>query len=179
MAANWMLRASATWQDQKIQYEDNSTVFGGSFQDPTNIPFTNNEWSPGIGILGSRWSVKVVGAYQFPWDLTVGAYYKIIDGNASPIFVRRFQNYRQGALDVLLKPFDAERFDTVQYMDLRAEKGIDLRRYGTLFVIVDVFNVFNTNTAVKIERRANAFQFREPQEIVNPRIFRFGLRYTF
>src|SRR5262249_21678737 len=77
MANHWMFRASGTIQDQKIHYANNSTTFPGSFQDPTNIPFTNDTWwaeqSTGSGsggtFTGSRWSVKLSGAYQFAHDI--------------------------------------------------------------------------------------------------------------
>ena len=77
----------------------------GSFQDPTNIPFTNDTWwaeqSTGSGsggvFTGSRWSIKLSGAYQFAHDITVGGYFKSIDGNVVPIIRRKFQNYAEGA----------------------------------------------------------------------------------
>jgi carboxypeptidase family protein/TonB-dependent receptor-like protein len=188
MANNWMLRATAEFKDQKIHYEDDGLTFGGSFQDPTNINFTNDTWwaeqSTGSGsggvYTGSRWGVKFSGAYQFPYDLTVGAYLKVTDGNVIPIIRRlSFQNYTNGAFNILLEPFDAERLETLKYMDIRIDKGFAMGSYGKLSVSADIFNAFNTNTALRIERRANTFQFREAQEIVSPRIVRLGLRYNF
>jgi hypothetical protein len=188
MSNNWMFRANGEFKDQKIHYEDNGATFGGSFQDPTNIPFTNDTWwaeqSTGSGsggvYTGSRWSFKLSGAYQFPADFTVGAYVKVVDGNVVPIIRRlTFQNYTNGAFNVLLEPFDAERLDTLKYMDLRVDKGFAMGSYGKLSVSMDVFNLFNANTALRIERRANTFQFREAQEIISPRIVRLGLRYNF
>ena len=67
----------------------------------------------------------------------------------------------------------------MNYMDLKIEKGFALPNAGKLNVSVDVFNLFNTNTTLRIERRANTFQFGEPVEIVAPRIIRLGLRYSF
>ncbi len=188
MSNNWLLRATAELKNQKIHFEDNGKTFGGSFQDPTNVPFTDGTWwaeqSTGSGsggvYTGSRWNFKLSGAYQFPHDFTVGAYLKVIDGNVVPIIRRLdFQNYTNGAFNVLLEPFDAERLETLKYMDLRVEKAFALAGYGKLAVTADIFNAFNSNTALRIERRANTFQFREPQEIVSPRIVRLGLRYSF
>src|SRR5262249_39642695 len=141
------------------------------------------EQSTGSGsggtFTGSRWSVKLSGAYQFAHDITVGGYYKAIDGNVVPIIRRKFQNYQEGAISVLLEPFDAERLKTVNYMDMKVDKGFAMGTAGKLNLSLDIFNVFNTNTTLRRERRANTFQFREPIEIVAPRIFRIGLRYTF
>jgi hypothetical protein len=187
MSNNWMFRANAEIKNQKIHFNDDGTTFGGSFQDPTNIPFTDDTWwaqqSTGSGsggvYTGSRWSLKLSGAYQFPSDLTVGAYWKMLDGNVVPIIRRIVTNYQNGFFNILLEPFDAERLPTLRYLDLRVDKGISAGSYGKLSISMDVFNVFNTNTALRIERRANTFQFREPQEIVSPRIFRLGVRYNF
>ncbi len=187
MSHGWMLRMSGVVQDQKLHFADNSTTFPGSFQDPTNVPFTDDTWfaqqstgSGSVGVFtGSRWSFKLSSAYQFPWDLTVGGYFKMIDGNVVPVINRRFQSYSQGILNVLLLPFDSVRLETIKYMDLRIDKGFAAGSFGKLNVSLDIFNAFNTNTALRIERRANTFQFREPQEIVAPRILRLGLRYTF
>jgi hypothetical protein len=182
MADKWMLRISGEFKDQKIHYDGPN-----SFQDPTNIAFTDNTWwaeqSTGSGsggvFTGARWSFKASGAYQFPYDITAGAYLKVIDGNVVPIIRRRFTSYQQGFFSVILAPFDELRLDTVTYVDLRIEKGFAMGNYGRLSVSADIFNLFNANTALRLERRANNVQFKEPQEIVSPRIVRFGLRYLF
>ncbi len=103
-----------------------------------------------------------------------------MDGNVVPIIRRLdFTNYANGAFNVLLAPFDSERLDTLKYMDLRIDKGFAMGSYGKLSVSMDVFNLFNANTSLRIERRVNSVQFREAQEIISPRIIRFGLRYNF
>src|SRR5262249_27991233 len=181
MANRWMFRASGTIQDQKIHYANNSTTFPGSFQDPTNIPFTNDTWwaeqSTGSGsggvFTGSRWSLKLSGAYQFAHDITVGGCYKAIDGNVVPIIRRKFQNYQEGAISVLLEPFDFQRLPTINYMDMKIDKGLAFGSAGKLNVSLDVFNVFNTNTLLRLERSANVAQLQGQFEFVAPRIFRF------
>lgn len=185
MSDRWLARLSGTIQDQKIHYSD------GSFQDPTNIAFTNDTWwaeqSTGSGsggvFTGSRWSFKASGAYQFPHDITAGAYLKVIDGNAVPLIRRKTQLYsatQSGLpLSVLMAPFDTVRLETIKYMDLRIEKAFTLGTHGKLDLGLDVFNLFNTNAPLRLERRVNTFQFREPQEIVAPRILRLGVRYAF
>lgn len=187
MSNRWMARFMGTIQDQKINYADNSTTFPGSFQDPTNIPYTNDTWwasqSTGSGsggvFTGSRWSFKASGAYQFPYDITVGGYFKAIDGNVVPLIRRKTQAYAEGVISVLMAPFDQERLKTIKYMDFRFEKGFTLGASGKLNLTMDVFNLFNINTVLRNERRVNTFQFREPVEIVAPRIIRLGVRYAF
>jgi hypothetical protein len=187
MSNKWMARFTGTIQDQKIHYENNSTTFPGSFQDPTNIPFTNDTWwaeqSTGSGsggtFTGSRWSFKASAAYQFPYDFTVGGYLKVIDGNVVPLIRRKFQGYSEGAISVIMAPFDSVRLKSVKYMDLRIDKGLNLGSSGKVNLSLDIFNLFNINTVLRQERRVNVFQFTEPSEIVAPRILRIGVRYSF
>ena len=122
----------------------------------------------------------MTSAYQFPHDITVGGYFKSAAGNIVPLTGRFFSgNYAEGTHRLLLAPTDAERLDTVQYMDVKIEKGFALGDYGKLFVSADIFNVFNINTAQRANGIVNSFQFLEPSEIVNPRVVRFGLRYSY
>jgi hypothetical protein len=187
MSDNWMMRVNAEFKDQKIHFDDDGLNFGDSFQDPSRVQFTDDTWwaeqSTGSGsggtFTGSQWSFKVSGAYQFPADFTVGAYVKVIDGNVTPLIRRVFQRYTNGVYDWLQGPFDQERLNTVAYVDLRLDKGFAMGEYGKLSVSMDVFNLFNTNETLRIERRVNSFQFREAQEVVSPRIIRFGVRYNF
>lgn len=188
MSNNWMARVTGDIKSQKIHYGDNGQNFGDSFQDPTDIGFTNNTWwaeqSSGSGsggvFTGSRWGVKFSGAYQFPKDITVGGYFKILDGDVVPIIVRVFQqNYAFAYAYPLQEKFDAERFKTLYYSDLRVEKGFSMGSAGKVSVSADIFNLFNTNYTTRIQRRAETSQFREAQEIVSPRIVRFGFRYNF
>ncbi len=187
MSNNWMLRASGEIKSQKIHYNDSGLNFGDSFQDPSNIGFTNDTWwaeqSTGSGsggvYTGSRWSFKLSGAYQFPHDIMAGAYLKMIDGNVVPIIRRVATNYSINVFNLLLERFDAERLPTVRYLDLRVDKGFEIGGYGKLSVSLDAFNILNSNTPLRVERRGNTFQFREAQEIISPRIFRLGVRYNF
>src|SRR5262249_18619556 len=153
MSNHWMARLVGTIQDQKIHYANNSTTLNGSFQDPTNIPFTNDTWwaeqSTGSGsggvFTGSRWSFKASGAYQFAHDITVGGYFKSIDGNVVPIIRRVGQRYAEGTISLLMAQFDSVRLPTVNYMDLKVDKGFSFANAGRMTVSLDIFNLFNTN----------------------------------
>lgn len=191
MSNKWMARFNGTIQDQKIHYDNDGSTFPGAYQDPTNIAFTDNTWwaeqSTGSGsggvFTGSRWSFKASAAYQLPYDFTVGGYLKVIDGNVVPLIRRRVQLYtavQNGAVfSALMAPFDSVRLDTIKYMDLRIDKGLNLGNSGKVNLSLDIFNLFNVNTALRVERRVNLFSFEEAQEIVAPRIIRLGARYSF
>lgn len=178
MSNNWMARGSATVQDQKLHFADNAAVYPGSYQDPTNVGYTKDQWwaqqsteygSGGV-FTGSRWSFKLSGTYQFPWFITAGAFLRVTDGNVTPIIVQR---------SALALPFGSERLDSVKTLDVRVEKAFVVGGFARLGVAADIFNIFNANTVLQIDRRAYAYQFREPEQIVSPRILRLGFRFQF
>lgn len=187
MSNHWMARVTAEIKNQKIHYNDNGATFGGSYQDPTNIAFTNNTWwaeqSTGSGsggvFTGSRWGIKLSGAYQFPHDFTVGGYFKALDGDVVPIIHAKFSNYYLGFTYPLLQTFDSVRLKNMYYADLKIEKGFGLGTAGKIAVSADIFNLFNTNYTTRQVRRAETYTFGEATEIVSPRILRLGLRYNF
>lgn len=185
MSSRWMLRVSATIQSQKLHYANNSTTFGGSYQDPTNIAYTNGKWwaSDTTGNLGSNWGMKVSGAYQFPHNITVGAYFQLKNGYIVPLTRRgSFGNYglyAEGNHKKLVAPTDSVRLDPAPYMDLKIEKGFSMKGHGRLTVSADIFNIFNINTVQALEGNVQTFQFMEPQDIVSPRVLRLGLRFNY
>jgi hypothetical protein len=76
-------------------------------------------------------------------------------------------------------------------VNLRLEKVLRIGDMGRIFIMVDAFNVFNQNI---LNRQltdnpgtyylhsgnfsANA-RSAEPNEVLNPRVFRFGVRFQF
>ena len=82
---------------------------------------------------------------------------------------------------------DSLRLPTVWNFDLRAAKNIRLG--GTTIVLsADLFNVFNGNTELARGRQASAAlydkatntgSFNRLDEILNPRVFRLGMRFQF
>jgi hypothetical protein len=188
MADRWMMRVSATIQDQKLRFDNDGTTFGGAFQDPSNIPYVKDTWyafrSAGSGgsivFPASRWNVKVSGAYQFPHDITVGAYLKVTDGNVVPLQYRAVQTFLGAAnTGFVVAPFDQERLETLTYMDVSVNKRFGLGNAGSLTLDATVFNLFNTNEVLSIQNRTNSNAFRNILQIVNPRILRLGAIYSF
>jgi hypothetical protein len=64
-------------------------------------------------------------------------------------------------------------------MDFRVEKTIDMGAVGTLGLMIDIFNLFNNNTTLGVNRQLNASNADAVMEIVNPRVFRLGARFRF
>ncbi len=183
MSDRWMLRFSGTYQAQKVHYANNGNIFGGSYQNPAIIGLLNGQWwaSDSTGNLGSDWSWKASGAYIFPYDITVGVYFKYQNGYVVPIIGggRFLFGYAEGQHRQLVAPPDTVRLPDVIYSDMQIEKSFNLPKYGALHFSATIFNLFNINTIQAENGRVGSFQFLEPTQIVNPRVFRLGLRYSF
>lgn len=182
MSHHWMLRASGTYQRQRLHYAQNSTTFGGSYQNPTNYQYTNGTWwaDDRTANLGSDWSVKASGAYLLPRDTTIGFYFSAVNGFIVPVtFGRSVGTAAEGTHRMLLAPTDTLRLDPVQYVDLRIEKGFFLPHSGKLLASMDVLNLFNVNTTQRVSGIVTSVHYLEPTVIVSPRVIRLGLSYTY
>lgn len=65
---------------------------------------------------------------------------------------------------------------TQTILDLRFEKAIDFAKFGSLHIILDVFNAFNANTATNVDVR---WEFGKIVSIIEPRTFRFSFLFQF
>jgi hypothetical protein len=85
-----------------------------------------------------------------------------------------------GRLEALAVPeVDSERYPDVWLFDLGLAKRIGLGGTRSLLLSAELFNVFNSNTVLKRYSQANADAFGRVDEILNPRVLRFGVRLTF
>ena len=62
-------------------------------------------------------------------------------------------------------------------MDLRISKFFHVQQHR-LEVIGDFFNLFNTNVITGVNPNSGS-NFNEPTDILGPRVFRLGGRWTF
>jgi len=74
-------------------------------------------------------------------------------------------------------PNKPSHLPTQTILDLRVEKTVKLGRYGTVGIILDVFNVFNANTPTDIGYQFG--EFGRVGSILEPRTFRLSFLYTF
>ena len=64
-------------------------------------------------------------------------------------------------------------------LDLRLAYNRKLPGNTTLVVTADCFNVLNSGTVLNRNGQANAEAFNRLDELLSPRVFRFGLRLAF
>src|SRR4029077_4859609 len=136
-------------QNQKIHFPDGSWTIGSSYQDSMNHSVKNENLKSGnyVRNLGWDWSIKANATYGFPHNVTVSAYFELVNGlvvpiwNGSPVF----GNYAEGRSRKPVEALDTANLNVVNYMDLKIQKDFALREYGKLSISADIFNIFNVN----------------------------------
>lgn len=202
MSRNFMVDTSLTLQRQKAHYSggDSSAFYigdggiqGSTFPfDPTSLPFLNNQpyaFAPlGSGKSGvfpySEWQWKFSGVYQFPRDISVGAFVRYQQGYPFVLFGRISDDTLSGVLGTsrhlfLVEPFAGRRFDNIFSVDLQFEKGFELGSYGRLNFTANVFNLTNANTVIRRQAEVVSTSLNSIDEVISPRAVRLGVRYSF
>jgi len=181
LAAKWMVDASFTLQDTKVNYGE------GSYYNPTDHePVDYLDGNPGpqdtdSRIINSRWMFKAGWLYQLPWGINFAGKLQVREGHIFPVVRRldfeRWWDYEYAT--VMTEPFGDSRYDLFWMLDLRIEKGFSLGKMGNLYVSIDAFNIFNSDLVLDQGNDISSSSYLVAKEILNPRIFRLGLRYEF
>ncbi|HEY0144038.1 MAG TPA: TonB-dependent receptor [Thermoanaerobaculia bacterium] len=201
MSNRWMMRGNFSFNDWKQQAE------GEAFGDPTHLRVGSGcsscddsavvqgsgtqSGAKGAVWINSEWAVNVAGVYQVPFiETNLGANFTMRQGY--PILYVHSTNAGDGTgnKSVLVSDVDEHRLPNPYSLDLRLSKDFRFRGIG-LELAVDAFNVTNEQTI--LQRNASLVQratVAAPQgsrvaaanrirEIQNPRVLRFGARFTF
>jgi hypothetical protein len=193
LSHRWMLRGYYMRQHGEWRIPPSSII------DPTEPPGGGNRdgdpltYCPYIGFgsgrdnicLGSDWSYDLAGMVQVApdrrWGFNVAfdlwgrqgyilPYYKVTLGvpkNASGV----------PTAAATARP-DSYRYDDVHVVNLRLEKELRFGDWGATLGL-DVFNVTNSATVLLRKLRLGTPQSDWVQEVVNPRVVRLGVRFTY
>jgi hypothetical protein len=133
------------------------------------------------------------GLYQFPLGINISATFTARQGHLIPhlmgISDPRLPNPVSKSNTVYLDYFGTERLPTMWNLNFRVEKMIRIGDAGRIYIMADMFNVFNQAV---MNRRYNRYEgtyyvnsglfvndptsFRA-NELLNPRVMRFGVRF--
>jgi len=197
LSNKWMLQGSFTWQDQKEYYAD------AKIANPTDnwaYDGTTYAWRGGggswarIGVF-SRWLVKAQGLYQLPWDLNVSFSFNareghIQDSNITIVDYDAPTPY-SNSITMSTEKYGTIRLPTFWNLNLRLEKVLRIEDIGRIYIMVDLFNVFNQNMMIRRQPinlgtyyvndddHSPFSRSNEPNLLLNPRIFRLGVRFQF
>ncbi len=202
LSNKWYLNASFTLQTQTYNYGSDG------YNDPTNLWVFDKQisvdWQGGSSgkanaPLYTPWMVKINGLYQLPYDFNVSF---TVNGRRGWIVPEYFSitDYRApnsrdqsetGYLDVYN---DQKRLPDMWNVNLKLEKKLRIGNTGAVYLMVDVFNLFDAHT---MNRRydynlgtfyyyadgstgwSKATRSGENNEVLNPRVFRLGARFEF
>lgn len=197
LSNKWFMNASFTLQDQRAHN------WASGNPDPTNKwAFDEKPYAlAGGGTSGktyinmySRWLLKFSGLYQLPWDVNISGtflaregwriphYFYIIDTSLNSNFQDNW---------IYLQEISKDALPTFYNLTFRIEKMIKIGQGGRLYLMADCFNVLNSDI---VNRAYDAYlgdydvaagtfapdaTNRRLNEILNPRVTRFGARFSF
>ena len=118
---------------------------------------------------------KLIGRYTLPYDIGLSGSWKLQSGVQWGRTVSvRFPG--DGTRTVRVEPLNANRAPNVSILDFRVDKSF--RMYGTrLTAMLDVFNTFNYGTVTAW--RSTTVNYQEVTGILDPRVVRFGVKFSF
>ena len=183
LSNKWMLDASFTYADFKRFHEgeylgslglNNKAFFDGGQVGPE---------SSGSGVRGifinSRWQFKFSGLYQMPYGFNLAGVFRAREGyitrpdeRISLPGIGTNSIYGPGQ-------FGDARLPAFWELDLRLEKVWNVTETSTVAFAVDAFNITNSAHVLKEESRLTSATYGDPLRILNPRVIRFGIRFSF
>jgi hypothetical protein len=199
LSNRWMLNSSFTLSDWRRYFKGEFLgVFDYDiFAETMALGVNNEEYfeggvaaveSSGSGIEdlfpNSRWQFKLSGLYQLPYGFNVSGVFTAREGYVSPTHVL-VQMPGIGQEEVYGSPdggrgkYGDERLPAFYVLNLRVEKTFQVSDTSSVTVAADAFNILNSSTALKKENRITADNFGQDLRILNPRVFRLGIRFNF
>ena len=195
MSNDWMLITGVDWTKRNLPYplgpDPNNLVYGGD----RHI----NMWS--FKLLGQYElpkGISVSGTYNAQKGLEYNRQVRFTpdllrreadDPRCQTVtngVCTRAMGLAQGSQVIIMEPEGAYHRPSVHLTNIRLEKTFAIGDRQSVQAMFDLFNIFNTNTVLGVETLSNLVRdrnsnmvprFGRATQILNPRIFRLGLRY--
>ena len=196
MSSNFLLNGAFTIQRQIGHYnggdslaiQTDRSLGGATFPyDPTNLPFLQDK--PYAYGPFSEWSLRISGVYAFPWNISTGAFVRYQQGYPFVLFgevrdstLQSFYGVRSHK--ILVEPIESRRYDNIFTVDFQIQKIFTFGKYGNLTALLTIFNLTNADTVTARDGNINNVNgdnpnFNKVTDRLEPRSYRFGLRYAF
>jgi hypothetical protein len=205
LSHKWMMNASLTLQAQRTYWGNdlidptNQWAFDGK---------AYGDWGGAASgktsvLMYTRWMVKVSGLYQLPYGFNISGTVNAREGWSVPHYFTLFDydapNYTADHdVTIYTQPQTDDALPTFYNISLRLEKKVNIGA-GRLYLMADVFNLLNSNMPIRSysEEYGTAYynvagtlgwqQTSQAHynftglrnEILNPRVIRFGARFEF
>lgn len=128
----------------------------------------------------ARWQLTANLLYQLPWDVEVAGSLLGRQGYPNPIYAQLDVGALDGVYPVLADgtEMDTERLPDLWNLDIRVAKAVKIGP-TRVQLSAEVFNAFNSGTELTRVNDFSADAYRRLDEILAPRIVRFGARVQF
>ena len=116
-----------------------------------------------------------------PWDVNLSVYYSFLSGLTYSDYVKVFMPDPEGGeRDIMPSPMGSKRLPDQHNLDVQLEKIFTLAGRLKLGVMASAFNIFNASTVTGVSSTLNISDpYGTVNSLVNPRVFRVGLRLYF
>lgn len=197
LSNKWMMNGSFTYADWRRYYKDEYLgIIDDVEGDDVIVGLNNQDYyeggavapeSSGSGVRGifvnSRWQFKLSGMYQLPLGVNFSGVFSAREGYVKPTHVL-IQMPGIGSEEFFGNPdgggkFGDQRLPAFWVLNLRLEKVFSVSDTSSVTVSADAFNITNSAHSLKKETRITADDFDQDLRILNPRVFRFGVRFNF
>lgn len=206
LSNKWMMNGSFTYQMQRHYYGPSGYQ---SSTDPTGRWAVDGQMY-GINMGGTsgktnrefftRWMLKLTGLYQLPFDINISGTVSAHEGTFyQTSFTIRDTGVPGASSRETSKSMPTSKYDNrtrlgnVWLMSVKVEKMLKLGEASRMYFSADVFNVANSNTALrKYDIGYGTFRYRDTSivsytapaatsgllnELMNPLILRLGMRF--
>ena len=189
LANHWMANTSFSYNSTTVNFGSFpgsiiSTTGSALVEDPTNrnrrdgYQYDYPTSGSGIGnvYINAKWMFKLSGMYELPYGVNVSAFYNARQGYPFERFVQSPSRPKgAGVVSVLIDNVGESRLPNYQDIDFHVERPI---KTGSVRFVpsLDVFNVTNYSTVLAIRGTQNASNANNIQQVLAPRVLRFGVR---
>jgi len=187
MSDKWQMIASYEWDKVNTAppntNDPNSLVWGNRAHYTTNVFKILGSYDLPFGLGFSTTYESQKGAQYTRTAQFTGAARNILLANGT----QRTNNLGQGSLTVTIDPQGTYFNPRVNLLNIRVDKTMKITENQDISAMFDLFNVFNANTVLGTEVLSTTVQYQGQtvprfgryNSIVNPIIFRLGVRYKF
>ena len=187
LANKWMGRVAFSFNNARDHYDTAAGLYdtNGNPTPTLSEPLKDGgQFAPQSGGSGSgsiyinaKWQFNANAMYQAPYGIEISGNVFGREGYPFPLF--RQQSLGSDTLQVLVTPqIDTFRYPNLWNTDIRAARTFSARTVN-MRLILDVFNIFNENTALVRNNNVLSPTFNTLAQNLSPRIARVGVVVSF